>query len=751
MGSSVFGRCGRAFGALSVAGAILAGAAGVALTGCGGGGGGGAAKPMVLVEFLFVDRSLQPSFPTGVQALPRNAQIVFQFSELVDPTSVNPQTISIRYGPQFQSVPLGSFSIDGSKVIFDPTVTQQGTPNPFGLDPVTQYHVSLPSYHVSNDVVQNLDNDPLLTTFLSNFTTSDGYLRELVPPTILSIDFVPGRDPFTKQVKGDSIVKLTFSEAMDPSSFALGAGTGPTVSDTIDIRYRDLTPNPNANNPTAFAIGGVENVAIPGRFTHDPSATVYFFKPLFSFGSGLTNYDFAISIFQGLRDLSGNTIVNPGSFGPYVCDGTGIPIGKTLSEGFDLVVDRDPTPGLNTGDWGVTVASELDGAAITTNRAIISGWRETVKRNAGQYNGVIDPLIGAKVNQYVTGLNPPTTEGRRTMYAFNDDEVGKNGTITTIAWGPDSNATFAAKYPDIVLRLGFQKTSTISLSTSFGGNYAGSPLVVYKGAYSVAQKKNVGNVETPVPPNSPIGNFGCTQPVPTNGDLQCLFMFTGYYDYPALTSYFDWDEGDTAVTGDSVLLLDVSVQEGDTWQQIRNWYGVTAPNSGILINGYPKRRLLSTYEADDPNPPESFFAGILNPEPSVSDTSFTLTKRISRAQTCFYTPLPGDPGGPYPGGADGSLQTTFGTKSDYFPAVVTPEVQKGGAQYLIEYQACTAIQTSTGRTVLNAAFPSTPWTTSINDCDRYPYLRWRLTLTANLISNTVPKITSVVVPIQQLP
>ena len=156
--------------------------AGVGLTSCGGGGGGGAAKAMVLVEFLFVDRSLRPSFPTGVKALPRNALVVFQFSELVDPTSINIQTIAIRYGPQFQSVPQGSFSVDGSRVIFDPTVTQQGTPNPFGLDPVTQYAVELPSFEISNDVVENLDNDPLLTTFLANFTTSDGYLRELVPP-----------------------------------------------------------------------------------------------------------------------------------------------------------------------------------------------------------------------------------------------------------------------------------------------------------------------------------------------------------------------------------------------------------------------------------------------------------------------------------------------------------------------------------------------------------------------------------------
>ncbi len=217
---------------------------------------------------------------------------------------------------------------------------------------MTQFNVELPAAAVANDVVENLDNDPLLTSFFTSFTTSDGYLRELVPPTIDRVYFIPAQDAFTKQVAGNSIVALEFSEPMDPSTFTLGAGLAPTITDTIDIRYRDLSPNPNANNPTVNAVGGVEKVAIPGSFTYDPSAKTYFFKPLFSFGSGLTNYDFAIQVFQGLKDLSGNALVNPRSFGPYICDGNGVAIGKTLSEGFDTSVDKDSTPGVNDGRLG---------------------------------------------------------------------------------------------------------------------------------------------------------------------------------------------------------------------------------------------------------------------------------------------------------------------------------------------------------------------------------------------------------------
>ena len=163
-------------GGLALAVVVL-GLAGLT-TSCGGGS-GYAAKDMVLVEFLFVDRALVPTAPTGTENLPRNAQILMVFSELVDPGSVNDQTIQIRYGPTGQSVPKGSFSIDGNTVRFDPTVTAQGQPNPFGFEPVTQYLVDIPNFEEQPAVVSNLDADPNLVTFFTTFVTSDGFLREL--------------------------------------------------------------------------------------------------------------------------------------------------------------------------------------------------------------------------------------------------------------------------------------------------------------------------------------------------------------------------------------------------------------------------------------------------------------------------------------------------------------------------------------------------------------------------------------------
>src|SRR5262249_41194123 len=141
-----------------------------------------------------------------------------------------------------------------------------------------------------------------------------------------------------------------------------------------------------------------------------------------------------------------------------------------------------------------------------------------------------------------------------------------------------SNATFAAQYPDVILRIGFQKNASMSLATTFTGNYLGSPLIVYKGTYSVKQAANVGD-RYPRPPkvNGPaFAGDNCPFP-PPNGDIDCLYVFRGYVDWPTLTSYFDWDPGDPSVTGDRVLVFDASVKEGDTFQQIRGWYATTRP------------------------------------------------------------------------------------------------------------------------------------------------------------------------------
>jgi len=307
------------------------------------------------------------------------------------------------------------------------------------------------------------------------------------------------------------------------------------------------------------------------------------------------------------------------------------------------------------------------------------------------------------------------------MWAFEDTEMGQQGTVTTASWGPDSNQTFAAYYPDVILRIGYQKTHSMSLATTFDGNYEGSPLIMYKGQYSVSQKANVGNEGPGAAP-------------------------TGYTNWPKLTSYFDWDQGDPSAA-DAVLIFDASVQEGDTWQQIRGYFGA---QGGLLVSGVPSRRMYATYEEDVPNPVSNLAAGILNPEPSVTDTAFTLTRLFSLAEVRFYTPDSVDPAGnSYPAPLSG--QRTFGVKSDYLDPIVDPTVQAGGATVLLEFYGAKALDPTSNRSLPNLSFPVRNWTTNINDCDGFPYIRWRASLRANLSTGAVTKIRSIWIPIILLP
>jgi len=388
----------------------------------------------------------------------------------------------------------------------------------------------------------------------------------------------------------------------------------------------------------------------------------------------------------------------------------------------------------------------LLGQPVSSRKTYIYSYVETdngTNSGRGQYAALTAPLIGADINQITPGLVPPSSEGRRTMWSFAASKIGAKGSITGASWGPDSNATFAATYANVKLRVGYQKDESLSLSPSFRGNYDGQPALVYDGSYSVQQAANIGN--TPGEPavahmTGYTMGVGCQ----ANGDWnQPLFNATGWYEWPALTTFFEWDPRGDPATSSRVMLFDASVTEGDSFQQMRGWFGVTFPCSGVLISGLPLTRLRGTYEEDQANPASNFVAGIQNPEQSITDTCFTITRRVSLAQSLFYEPGTGD-------------NATFGDATNYGPALLEPAVQSGGALVEIEYQGCDAfdIDPVTGRQVINQAadFVKDPatgqptWVKDINKCDGMRNLRYRVRLISNLISLDVGRLTKVTIP-----
>jgi hypothetical protein len=715
----------------------------LAVSGCGGGGGGGGGDaPLTLVEFLFVNEALVPSFPTGTQSLPRNARLVLKFSDRVNPNSVHEQTIRIRTEPNFQTVPEGSFQVDGDRVIFDPTITASGQPNPSGFDAFAAYSVTLPSVSERETdpltaVVSSVEGAPLLTAFSTAFKTGGGFLRDSRPPSVVEVFFLPTPDPLTKQIPGNGLLALRFDEPMDPASFLLSTTTPAAApEDTVDVRY-DCLDTVNVANHVECRPIAMRN-PVP-----DPSMRTWFLEPVFSFGT--RKYKFHVSLAQGLRDLAGNPLSNPRSFGPFVVDGTGSEEGDVLLETFANQIDDDTAA--TSADWGQTEQGALLGAAITTRRAFVTGWQaaDGASPDVGQYVRLVDPLVGVDLNVPVPVV-PSTELGRRVLWSFADTEIGEDGTVTAISWGPDGNSTFAARYPEIVMRMGFQRNASMNLAGTFSGNYLGTALVIYRGEYVVAQQANVGDEAAATPP-APAPHSQLDPLYDANGDA---VLGVGFTNWPAPTSYFDWDEGDPAVAGDRVLLFDVSAQEGDSHNRFRGWFGWKSPGSTSLIDGYPQRRLRGLYEGDTANPSPNPASAVYNPAPTVQDMAFTLTKRVSVAQSRFYTPGPSDADGNlYP--APYSTQRTRGTHSDYRPPVLLPAVQVGGATVSIEFQGAMSLETGSGRTSINLAQAFTAWTGDVDDVDGFPYVRWRLRLGANLASSTLPRVSSVMLPLVSLP
>ncbi len=380
-------------------------------------------------------------------------------------------------------------------------------------------------------------------------------------------------------------------------------------------------------------------------------------------------------------------------------------------------------------DWGVTVAGVLTGQPVTTRKVYVYSYRETdsgTDSGRGEYVDMRVPLTGSDRGT----ISPPTSAGRRMQVAVSDTELGPAGVITNVAWGPSLNQTVAATYPNVRLRMGYLDQTLPGAPSSVGtdtvANFAGTPTLCYDGPYTVAANLDVGNT-----PGHPLyahaGGYtqgaGCA--VVNRGWNVQLFDYTGWYDWPALTTYFEWDPGSPTVDNDSVLVFDASVQEGTASQGMRGWFAVQYPCSGLLIGGHPEPMLLSTYEGLFADPIENPTAGILNPSPAVIDICLTFSRLTSTAQSKF-------------------IAGAYGDDTNYLSPTITPATQPTGASILVEYQGADAVLAD-GVTIDTSA-ASTGWVSDPSACNGMQYIRYRVTLTSGLSSAAIARVESITVP-----
>ena len=419
--------------------------------------------------------------------------------------------------------------------------------------------------------------------------------------------------------------------------------------------------------------------------------------------------------------------------------GSGTPGGDPVPPGFppmsiveEFATNANEDANETTADWNnaAVEADVLRSIPVTSRTATIFGYRFTdtgSNSGRGEYQPEPEFLIGQDLGVAQPGLDPAASLGRRIQMAFTAAEIGAAGTITSVEWGPDRNATAGATYPNVRLRMGYQASDSMNLGSSFSANFDGSPTLIVDETYTVNATANVGN--TPDEPTEPhVGSYPENPGCQTGGQWnKPLFDFTGFYPWPSPSAWFDWDP---ARSSGAVMLFDASVAMGDATQRVRSWRARTYPCSGILIGGFPERELRSTYEQDAPNPPDNFQAGDVNPGPRVCDTRFTLTTLLSRGVSLFY-------------------EGAYGTANDFGAASLLPAAQQDAATVQVEYQGVQQVLADRRTIDTNGAF--TPWTSNVNDCDGFRYIRFRISLRADPSTLAPARVERIVIPLTEAP
>jgi hypothetical protein len=282
--------------------------------------------------------------------------------------------------------------------------------------------------------------------------------------------------------------------------------------------------------------------------------------------------------------------------------------------------------------------------------------------------------------------------GCRVQQSYTTVELGSTpGTITELAWSPDSNALFIATYNNIQITIGEvadpneDGNPRAQITPVFKDNFDGGqfPTPNYSGRYDIPQRLNI----------NPPGTEG------------------GYWPYPRPQRLFDYQ-------GDRGIVIDFNMDPGTDCQHVRGWnWGI--PGSTNPLNP-GKRNIVATSKNALV---DNFTVGSAGQE-YVLDMRFTIRRRTTVGQSLWY---------------DTNVAAPV-----YEDPVISPPVQENGATFKLEIQGAG-----------NPLFPDsyTEWVEDIKDLndprDGGPrFLRFRFTLYADIDTDTLTRIDQVTFPFQ---
>ncbi|MBL9079855.1 MAG: Ig-like domain-containing protein [Planctomycetes bacterium] len=223
----------------------------------------------------------------------QNEIIVLQFSEEVDPNSVNPSSIRFRTASGEQ--PVGEFFVNGKQVEFVPVLSISGGTTFFGFAAGEVYTMTIPGGENEIEVVRSTSGKPFEKTLTCTLTSSLGIVDlNGVPPSATMVS--PPLSQLANAPRDLEIV-LEFNELIDATPFL--SGTASPVGFSVR-RTRIGTSGERECDPAS------QPVTVTGSLRLDFDAargvSVLSFRPTAPLPG---NVCMQITVSNGVQDLSG--------------------------------------------------------------------------------------------------------------------------------------------------------------------------------------------------------------------------------------------------------------------------------------------------------------------------------------------------------------------------------------------------------------------------------------------------------------
>jgi hypothetical protein len=265
----------------------------------------------------------------------QNETIILQFSDAIDPLSVNSSTIRLRTASGEQ--PVGQFFVNGNQVEFLPTLAVTSGQTFFGFQPEETYTMTIPGGDGQLATVRSTSGKTFARTLTCTLRSSLGIVdTNGVPPAATMV--LPSASQLIGAPRTTDIV-LEFNELIDATPF-LGGSQSPVLFNVRRTRDNGLGGFECDSLSQAQVLTGTQ------RLDFDPARaiSVLTFNPAQELPS---NVCIEVSVTSGVADLAGQRAA-PQTF-QFLTEVVPL-VEDDVTEEFDTTIFFDAAA--SAGSWG---------------------------------------------------------------------------------------------------------------------------------------------------------------------------------------------------------------------------------------------------------------------------------------------------------------------------------------------------------------------------------------------------------------